>query len=283
MALTPHNAGRPDTDAYLLGRGQLRLDIFTAAGERSNLLLDIGNVNEFNITLEEETIDHQSSRSGLKQVDTTITLSKSAKGSFQVDEITSQILELFTSADSSESALSDIVDGNVYIPRNAGGYWIELWDGAAGSGDAAAGGERVIGDSGATLTVDGFTASTDFVTNDYVADAERGMIYVVPGGALDLGTNNWRTFDLTYSGTPTAERNKMLQKTVVRAALVFSGANAQTGEKYDVRLHKVKLQADGDFAAIGSDFANLTFAFTAEADTSFDADSPVGTITKLRD
>lgn len=275
--LTPPNGGKPSSDNYLLGRGILKMDVFDASNARTHKLLDLGNVNSFTLALEEETIDHTSSRKGLKTIDASITLSKSTKGSFQADEVTENLLGLFTSGNTEQETAANVTNGALLVPADSGGHWIELWS-AAVNGVNPAGGERLIN---GTFATNGGTWGTLGV--DYEVDHARGQIFIVPGGSLDQVSDNWTlTFNYTFTGSPTVTRVRMMQKTVVRGALVFSGSNAQTGEKYEVRLHKVKLSADGDAELISDDFANLQFAFTAEEDTSYDADSPVGTITKMK-
>lgn len=273
--LTPANGGLPNPDNYLLGRGILKMDIFNDSNQRTHKLVDLGNVNSFTMTLEEETIDHNSSRKGLKTIDASITLSKSAKGSFQADELTENILALFTSGIAEQEAAANVVAGSLLIPANAGGHWVELWSAAIDPSNPA-GGERLIN---GVFAISGGGWGTP--VTDYVIDDARGQIFIVEGAALDTGADVWLLFDYTYAGE-TVTRVRMLQKTVVRGALVFSGSNAQTGEKYEVRLHKVKLQSDGDLDLISEDFANAQFAFTVEEDLAYDPDSPVGTITKMK-
>lgn len=274
--LTPANGGIPSPNNYLLGRGHLKMDVFDASNARTHKLMDLGNINSFALTLEEETIDHSSSRKGLKTIDATITLSKSAKGSFTADEVTENLLQLFTSGDAEQETAADVTGGSILIPADSGGHWIELWSAAVNPTNPA-GGERLIN---GTFATNG--AGWGTVNVDYIVDNARGMIQIVEGGTLDTGSDVWLLFNYTFSGSPTVTRVRMLQKTVVRGALVFSGSNAQTGEKFEVRLHKVKLAADGDAELISDDFANLQFAFTVEEDLAYDPNSPVGTITKMK-
>lgn len=99
-------------------------------------------------------------------------------------------------------------------------------------------------------TVDGATAG-----DDYTVNLKRGMIYIVPGGAITTGS------DIEISYTPVAKtytRVKTSGKTQETGRLRFEACNTVGGNK-DVILPMVELTLSGDLAFKGEDFITGTF------------------------
>ena len=80
----PNTLGTPQTDDYNLGRGILYFATLGSDG-RPNEYRDLGNVPEFNLSIEVETLEHQSSRQGLKVVDKEVVISQAVNVAFVVD------------------------------------------------------------------------------------------------------------------------------------------------------------------------------------------------------
>lgn len=121
------------------------------------------------------------------------------------------------------------------------GTWIKL--GATAANPVGVGEVSV-------ATVDGATADTDYTVN-----LKRGMIYIVPGGAIESGD------DIEISYTPVAKtytRVKTGAKTQETGRLRFESCNTVGGNK-DVVLPHVELTLSGDLAFKGDDFITGTF------------------------
>ncbi len=88
MSPTAHS-----TDLYTVGKGIISFDRFDANGLPTGLR-DLGNGPLFNLAPEEETLEHFSSREGIKTLDLEIPLSRKLKGKFRLDEYDKDNLRL---------------------------------------------------------------------------------------------------------------------------------------------------------------------------------------------
>lgn len=292
------NGGLPNTDNYIIGRGILRLDLFDESGDATGRFRDLGNATAFGLNLEEEVLDHEGSMAGLKKIDASVTLSKSLKGTFILDELTSENQQLFYSGDHSERSQASLAHTAatlnqtvLVVAGGSAGEWMPLYYDDAGDATADFG-VRGTKDRGYRVTitqVDISAGASNLVRGiDWELDEQAGLFQPLAGGALDDPGNLNVELDISFAALTggTGKNNQLrevlpLERTVVRGRLMFIGENAQTGERYEVFLNKVKLQADGDNQFIGDDFSELPFAFTAEADQAYDAVAPTGRITRI--
>lgn len=79
---------------YVFGRGKLYIDEFNAAGNPTGERF-LGNCPGFNLTVESEQFEHQSSTSGLSTTDLTVTLSVDFSAEITIDDIQAENLALF--------------------------------------------------------------------------------------------------------------------------------------------------------------------------------------------
>lgn len=79
----------PSTDNYYIGKGTITVQ---AAGETTPR--DIGNVPEFEFTASIETLDHFSSRAGVRSKDKSIVLEKGGQLRLVMEEVTAENLSL---------------------------------------------------------------------------------------------------------------------------------------------------------------------------------------------
>lgn len=84
----------PSTELYTLGRGILSIGTWSGATPPGSVT-DVGNCNEFNLTVTEETLDHFSYRSGLRSKDKTVILETGYEGNFILDEISQSNLLMY--------------------------------------------------------------------------------------------------------------------------------------------------------------------------------------------
>jgi hypothetical protein len=288
--------GTADPDKYLLGRGKLLADFYD---DTTNLALkaftDLGNAPSFNLTVDEETLEHKSSRSGVSATDAVVTISKTLQGSFTLDEYGADQLASFLSGTISNATLTGFTWASAAREKTIPGTVAGGWGGRTyelvsdGTVDLSANTRirRITGTIilGPTNVVSG---ADYIVTTDYVLDADAGTVHVVDGSTLatDLDAGGPIFVQGLYAGGDAMfqpeQRVNMLQDTTVRAAILFLGENAQTAQKFEVRLHKCKITAEGDGVMIGDDFGGLGFNFVAETSTeAIFASSPVGQITSL--
>lgn len=267
--------GRSDTGQLLLGKGKLLFDLYVN-DTATNTYIDLGNAPSFAMNVEEETLDHTTSRSGLATVDATVILSKTIGGSFTLEEQGANQLAMYLSGQVFETAAHGGSGGSyasgssldLQVPDNAGGSIIPL---------ATAGGVRYRKITGFSISnLD--TAGTNYTSGtDYVVDLDAGYVHIIAGGGLD-GTSIAAFARFTYSGGTNLEV-RIGQSDQVTGAIFFAGTDARTGRTYEALLHKCKISADGDLPFISDEWAQTNFTFTAEDDSANNPNSPIGTIT----
>ena len=276
--LNPAGTAKPDD--YNLGRGI----VYLADLDSSNLpteYRDLGNATEFNISVETEKLEHQSSRTGLKTIDKEVVVSQKMNLSITLDEINFENMALFFSGESgsrSNSVAAAGLTGNGNLTVITQGRWIDLYLDVTGKPTTDTQGSRLF-DIG-VVTITG-TGGTDIytLTTDYTVDSVMGRIFIVDGGDLVAGT-----YDLDIAANASAasvvETVKTFTTSQIQGALKFISENpAFSNVKTEYQFHKVSLSAEGDFALIGDDWTTMQLTGAAESNESADPDSPFCTVT----
>lgn len=268
--------GQANTADYNLGRGILYLATLSNGLPDVNGWRDLGNCPEFNASVEVETLDHQSSRQGLRVTDKSVVVSQTVNLSFQLDEVNFQNLALFFSGAASQNALvNPAVAGVTNVALTSAvklGRWYDLKD---------ANGVRIYDITPGNLSVredvDG-TPATLVQGTDYTVDAKMGRIFFLTTGGATEGEDV--DFSLTAdAGAVAPDEVKALTQTNVIAALKFISENpADNDRKTEYVFHQVQLRADGDFPLIGDEFTQMGFTAVAESNVLADPDSPICTI-----
>lgn len=101
-----------DTDNYIIGKGILQFDRFDDDGLPTGLR-DLGNCVNFSLTPEEETLEHYSSREGIKTLDKEVTLTRKMKGKFTLDEYDKENLRLALFGELGKFAINLLTAGNI--------------------------------------------------------------------------------------------------------------------------------------------------------------------------
>jgi hypothetical protein len=93
----------PDVSNYLLGKCVVYFDRFNSAGAQTGEM-DLGNTPNFSITPNVESIDHFSSREGLKKKDKSVDTGLGYTAKFAADEFSRDNLNLFLLGDGTEGS-----------------------------------------------------------------------------------------------------------------------------------------------------------------------------------
>lgn len=285
-----NKSGVPSTDSYRLGRGKLYLSLLDSS-DRPIAFRDVGNATEFTINLETETLEHQSSREGLRKVDKEVILTQKTNVSFSLDNLEYDNLALFFSAavleyPTTSGTLTDIV---ILSGQNAAtslkGKWLDLYD--------SANGERIYGidttgspsSSLWNVEVDdnaGFSSPTLLVQGtDYLVDDKLGRIFFISTGPniTGLSGNVWVRYSIAAARNPGQDMDELqlFTQTNPPNALKFISENPAASDAHDeLQLNKITLKPDGDLAQIGDDWSSISLTGVAEEAPLADADAPVG-------
>lgn len=274
--------GIPTSDEYYLGRGILYVAELDANGKPKGYR-DLGNTPGFKITVEGETLEHQSSRSGLKKTDVEIQISQKLTLGLTLENFSHEnLVLLFSGAKADHTNVS--VAGFVEHEMVAAGT-IELgryYDLVNSSG------ERAYDIDAANLTVKTTNATpvTLVKDTDYTVDTEFGRIFLLSSStALATAIGNSEGLDVTLTadaGAKDVHEVQALKSTAVTCALKFIGENpANDNKKVEVQIHQVKLKPSGDFNFISDELATCELSGVAEENTGADAASPTMTIRSI--
>lgn len=275
----PNTTGLANTEDYNLGRGKLYFAELDAGG-LPKAFRDLGNVPQFNLSMEVETLDHKSSRQGLKTVDKEVTISQAVNVSFQGDELNHENLALvFSGAKATHVNVSIagfteytmVADGTIETARH---YQI-----------VNASGERAYDVEAADLAISTTNATPVPLVKDtdYTLDSEMGMVMLLStSSVVDTAISLVEGLDVTLTARGDAsvvEEVQALTTTSVVGALKFISENPANNDKQqEFHFHQITLKSDGDLSMIGDDWSVAGFTGAAEQNVSADADSPTLTI-----
>jgi len=225
---------------YTLGRGKMLIQKDTdPAGE----WLDFAHVLEVNVTINTETLEHKSSRSGLKIRDKIITTELTASGTLIVDVPIIENIKLFFMGDGFTDVSqtgTTLTDETIVVHHNR---WSEISKRALSA-------VVVTGPVGTPVYV---------IDTDYILDAENGLIAPLTTGSIaDGGT-------IEVDATVAAETILKVSGGVVpdqRRHVWFIG-DAAAGIDQQIKGF-VNLIPSGDLSMIGEDWQQFTLGLEFE-------------------
>lgn len=262
--------GQPNTGDYVLGRGIVYFATLAANGKPDgNGWRDVGNATEFNVSVESETLEHQSSRQGLQVTDKEVTLSQTMSVAFTLDEINFQNLALFLSGETATHT-NAAVAGFADVELTASvvlGRWYDLVDGN---------GERAYDIDKANLTlVEAGTPTTLVEGTDYLVDETMGRVFILTTATGIAAGEALEATLVADAGAKAVDEVRGLTQGNQIVAVKFIAENpANNNARREFQFHKVTLSSDGDFALIGDEFATMGFSGSVEDATTVDPDAP---------
>ena len=280
----PNTTGLPRTEDYNLGRGIVYFATLGSDG-KPDAYRDMGNAPEFNVSIEVETLEHQSSRQGLKVTDKEVIISQKVNLSLVLDEINHENLALLLSGEKgthTNVAVAGFTEYEMVVGDESAttelalGRWYDIVNSA---------GERAYDVDGTKLSI----ATTNLTPvplvegTDYTLDAAMGRIFILSTSTVAAtAIAGFEGLDVTLTadaGALGVNEVRALTTTSVSGALKFIAENpANNDVQTEFQFHQVSLKADGDFSLIGDEFSTMNFTGVAESNVLADADSPTLTI-----
>lgn len=274
--------GTPNTDSYNIGRGKVYIAELVNGLPGPSGWRDLGNAPEFNINVEVETLEHQSSQRGLKITDKEVTISQEVNCSFQLDEIDFNNLALFFSGQANQTAFTNPaiagVAATVITTAVNKGSWYDLTDAANGAGT------RLVDIDPTLLTVRRDPSGTPVTLvegTDYTVDAKYGRLFFLTTSVTVLQGDEIDFAITADAGAVNPSNVQALTQSSVRVALKFISENPANNDKQtEYQFHQIQLKAEGDLALIGDEFTTMGFTGTAEVNSTLGGSaSPTLTIT----
>lgn len=267
------STGIPNSDDYLLGRGELYYAELTAADvPDANGFLHLGNCRELELSASSEFLEHYSSMTGAKTLDYKVLLQQKFDMRFVLEEINEANAGLWLSATPAAHTNTTIAGFGSYAHTTAAklGRWYPIVNSS---------GVRAYGIDEDDLTVTKTSGGTPLVKNvDWVSDEPGGRIKFLTTGVVIVDGDS---VTIALAANPLADTTRQLpvqSRTSVNVALAFYGLNPKTSRKYELFVPKIALAADGGFGLIGEQLVGMSFSGSAEKK---DSTTAVATITAL--
>lgn len=262
-----NTTGQPNTADYNLGRGAIYFAENDATTGLAKDYRHLGNAPEFSISVEVETLEHQSSLTGLKQTDKEVIISQAIGLSMSLDELNFENVALFMSGTSgtyTNVKTLTAVTSNVTAAA-VQGRWYDLVD---------TNGNRLYDISIAgdvTISDDSVPTTTYTITTDYLLDLKMGRVFIVVGGAI-TGTVTAAVVDSGADTSTSLSQVTSLDKTTIAGSVKFISENPVDGDHpTEYQFHQVSLKAEGDFSLVGDDFTVMQLTGKAEKNSGTSA------------
>lgn len=274
-----NSSGTTQTADYNLGRGIIYIAELDGTSGLPLDYRDLGNAPSFALSVDVEELVHQSSRAGLRTVDKRLVISQTVNFSFVLEELSAENLALFFSGTSVAATNPAIAGITSYHLTDSAvlGRWYPIYEQTGGSRALD------IAKANVALQEDPDGTPTALVEGtDYTVDEEMGMIFLLPT-AVNVANGNVVGLTLTAdAGALPTTQTRAVTTSGKDYALKFLGENpADASQRFEVELHSVQVNADGDFSLISeSDLTQMPFSGTAQQNVSWlDANSKTMTIT----
>ena len=274
-----NNTGTTQTADYNLGRGIIFISPLDSTSGLPVDYRDLGNAPSFSLSIDVEELIHQSSRAGLRTVDKRLVISQTVNFSFVLEELSAENLALFFSGAAVSSTNPAIAGITAYDFTDSAvlGRWYSIYNQTTG--------ERALDIDTATVTVTRDPSGTPVVLvlgTDYTVDIEMGMIFTLPSSVTLIPGDTLELVLAADAGAAVTTQTRGLTTSGVDYALKFIGENpADNDQRFEVELHSVQVNADGDFSLISeSDLTQMPFTGTAQQNQSWlDSNSKTMTLT----
>lgn len=242
---------------YTLGRGKVyfaRRDPITGllGGYRY-----LGNTPEFNLTAEEEKLEHYSSDFGVRVKDATVTLQVNYTGTVVCDNIDLENVALFFLGENTvvTVAQATVTSEQVGV-TNIGvevGMFYQL--GVTNSNKAGASGIIFPGAAGTAfaLKIQGEAGNLVHGT-DYTLNATTGRIEILEDGAVTNGD----ILEATYTVAASTRDVTISGATAIEGAIFYEAANPR-GAQIDYTMLAVTLSPNGDFSLKSDEWQQIPF------------------------
>lgn len=230
---------------YTLGKGRVFFDPYNSNGATTGERY-LGNCPSVELTVDNETLEHFSSESGIQEKDDEVLLRVTRTTTITCDNLSEENLALFLiggTATISQTA-TPVVDESITVKKSRH-YQL---------GVSSSNPSGVKGVSSVTVTGSGGTP-TYVLDTDYSLDADLGRIYILPGGSITDDSV------ILVDYTPTANSRTQVASqslTAVEGALRFVADNPK-GTNRDLYAPKVQLKPNGSFQFIGEEWMQVGF------------------------
>lgn len=237
-----------------LGRGKIYFSLFQSGNHTPAGWRYIGNTPSFNLTINQEKLDHFSSDAGTRVKDKSVILQTDYSGNLVMDDINNANLALFFFGSQSTLSQSSATSQTETFTGVTKGFSYQL-----GITTNNPTGVRTISNVSVSVSSVNKTLGTD-----YTVDATHGMITIVESGTIADGA----TVVVTYDRGAVSRKQVISGTTQVEGALRFVADNP-TGQNNDFYFPYVRLGPNGDFELKSDDWQQLPLTVEVLVDTAY--------------
>lgn len=242
---------------YTLGRGKVRFARRDPVTGELGPYRYIGNTPEFNLTAEEEKLEHFSSDFGVRVKDATVTLQVNYTGTVVCDNVDPENIALFFLGDSAPLTVAQTTITAEQVGFTGIGVEVGMFYQLGVTTVAKTGAKGIIypGAAGTAfaLKIQGESGSLSHGT-DYTLDPATGMIEILEDGAVSNGDILKATYTIA-AGT----RTQIISgATAIEGAIKYESVNPR-GAQIDYTMLAVTLSPNGDFALKSDEWQQIPF------------------------
>jgi hypothetical protein len=264
-----NTTGVADTKEYLIGRGKTYFAELNTDGTPKSYK-QVGNVPDFNVTVDSELYEHFSSLEGLRVKDLTVVIEQTMDMAFILENVKDfGNLKYFFSGEASTYTNPAVagVTGAVVAQDGtlvANSYY-SLVDTT---------GAPLFAIDVSNLTVETTNATPVALTEgtDYDLYADTGMIFLKNTAIVTTAISGDEGLTIDYTADASAGAVTRLQaqtKASVTIAVRFESIDANDDTKQIYDFHKVTISADGDYSLISDEVTQAPMAGSVEKSSKY--------------
>lgn len=246
---------------YVLGRGKLFFAPIAPGAQVGHGERYFGNTPELSLTIENEDLPHYNSDDGVREEDASITLQTNRNGAFTTDNIDPNNVALFffgetfdfvtEAATVAGEAINTVIPGLYYqlgrTPTNpVGAMSLDIHTPEVAGPPVVPAKNIVVTDAEATEYVEGA---------DYTIDMLTGLLYIVPGGAIEAGTN----LVVDYKVKSSTRSRTISGSQAIEGSITYRTKNAH-GTNSVWYMPRAKITPNGDYNLKGDEWQVIPFS-----------------------
>lgn len=261
-----NTSGVSDPKYYKLGKGIVYIAAINAVTGLPGAWRDVGNAPAFGTTIATTTLKHVSSRSGIGVTDREVVVSQDATLAFTLDEIHDENLAVFFSGLENTPTNSAVLGFTIWTMVADGDLQLGRWYDIVNSTGVRA---YDIDAGSLTVATNQGTPVPMVLNTDYTVDEALGRIFILSTStvaATSIGANKGLTVILAADSDATAVQEVQgLTQTSLTVAVKFVALDPTTGDHDVYEFRKVLLSADGEMSMIGTNWSEIKFKGSLQA------------------
>lgn len=224
----------PKTNNFTYGKGEVHFSLFKPGTFIPAGFRYIGNTPQFGWQTAIQELDHFGSDHGVGELDFSIQTQVTRSGTLVTDNVDLDNIALnFLGTRATVAQTATTANTETFVDVLAGMSY------QVGMTVARPAGVRLI--SNVTVKVG---AVSKVLGTDYTVDAQRGMIYIIPGGSIVSGTDD---IIVTYDTVLSSYAQTISGHNAIEGAIMFIADNP-AGDNIDYFVPRARLSPNGEFA-----------------------------------